>query len=210
MLIAFLKSAVIAQEDSAVVKIPPSWVMSQLRDDFYRISQYGPSSVEQHRICKDCLQDIRSKSKTATASIMVIVAFLRQKVEQMLQPNSKMTAEVEELFLDLQLHVAVVEELRFFVDEHQGLHSDYVTDALRIRMDLIEIIIYIYPEGLTSDLSYSLWDCLMGSHALGPKEREVAFNELANLAQNTIAVPEKNLVGYYLVIGIQILTLRRK
>ncbi|RPA87596.1 hypothetical protein BJ508DRAFT_320601 [Ascobolus immersus RN42] len=194
MLIAFLKSAVIVQEDSAPAKVPPSWVMATLRDDLYRISQYGPSSSEKQQILLDALDDIRSKRKTATASIMVLVAFLRPKAEQILQlSESEAQMDVLELFSDSKLHVAVVEELRFFVQEHQELHSNYVVDALRIRMDLIEIMIYIYPQGLTEDLSFSLWECLVGTHAIGSNEREAALQELASLAQNTITLPEKNI-----------------
>lgn len=199
MLISFLQSAVTAEEDALASKIAPSWVIGQLRNDLHRIAQCGPSPDEKERFYRDCLGEIRSKGKTATASIIVIVAFLRPILQQYehMPAHSVLEGvdEVKHMFHEMNLHVAVVEELRFFVDKHRDLHSDYITDALRTRMDLIETIIRVFPEGLTPTLSSELWNCLMGSHSIGPREREVAFDELANLAHSTVAIREKREVS---------------
>lgn len=130
---------------------------------------HGPSLNARRDLYTDCIKDISAKSSTASGSICVIHALLRQS----LRPD------LEVLTLEHGLTRLMVDELELSIDENRSLAYD--SPANLARREILLQIILTAPDTIHAGLGTRLWNLLVGSQSTNTPDR-VAGWQILNTA----------------------------
>ena len=137
---------------------------------FRELLGHGPGGEVRNAIYLSCIVDISSRAPTASGSICVINALLRQN----------MGTDLHILTTEHGLTQLVIEELESTIAGDQNSSSPSVRNspASQARRDLLLAIILHEPGSISPELGTRLWNLLVGSDSRSPNDRNTSWQIL--------------------------------
>ena len=171
------QSAVGKTLDSPRKREVPQFAMTELA----QLLQLGLRDMDRKTIYHECIQDILDRTEFATGSILAINALLSGNYEK----------DIFWLTGEWNLASVVIGEFSHMIQNERATASPPWTlqELLESRLNLIQWIILLAPDTITTDVGTHLWDFTVGLKALNQQSRETAWMFLLRILR---MVPNRN------------------
>ena len=149
------------------------WATSRLRE----LVRHGPEARIRNKIYLASIQDVASRSPTASGSICALYGLLSQNV----------TTDLRILTAERDLTKIMIEEIEYTSrpQEPNSVSPNFSSPARQARRDLLLAIILNEPKSITPDLGERLWTAFVGQGGQSPADREIAWQILNSAAAKT-------------------------
>ncbi|ELR08910.1 hypothetical protein VC83_05858 [Pseudogymnoascus destructans] len=146
------------------------WATNRLRE----LVRHGPEAGIRNKIYLASIQDIASRSPTASGSICALYGLLSQNLG----------TDLRILTVERDLTEIMIEEVEYTnrPQEPNSLSPNFNSPARQARRDLLLAIILNEPRSITSDLGERLWTAFVGQGGQSPADRETAWQILNSAA----------------------------
>lgn len=136
-------------------------------DDQLRLLVPSIPKTDQHAIYGRCQEHLVRRSRSTTGSVRVFFILTSFSGDvTFLKDNADMVRQV-------------LEELPSFVrTEAEGPSHRYQLSALQFRLELLALLVCGFGQVVPKDLYNSLWDHVVGQHALSDRARDLAWAQL--------------------------------
>ncbi|KFX98867.1 hypothetical protein V490_02068 [Pseudogymnoascus sp. VKM F-3557] len=146
------------------------WATNRLRE----LVRHGPESEIRNKIYLASIQDIASRSPTASGSICALYGLLSQNI----------ATDLRILTAEHDLTKIMIEEVEYTnrPQEPNSVSPNFNSPARQARRDLLLAIILHEPRSITPSLGERLWTAFVGQGAQSPADREIAWQILNSAA----------------------------
>ncbi|KFY87186.1 hypothetical protein V500_07114 [Pseudogymnoascus sp. VKM F-4518 (FW-2643)] len=146
------------------------WATNRLRE----LVRHGPEAEIRNKIYLASIQDIASRSPTASGSICALYGLLSQNL----------ATDLRILTAERDLTKIMIEEVEYTnrPQEPNSVPPNFNSPARQARRDLLLAIILNEPRSITPDLGERLWTAFVGQGAQSPADREIAWQILNSAA----------------------------
>ena len=170
-------------------------IFDRANEELVALAEFGPDGKVRRRILDTCVDDIQALNGSTTGSTSVILAFLRKSLtfhhhhtdrpigrrpRTQRADSPTVPEDVEYLVDSFDFAALAVRELVEFVEGHRSVESISRTRKLRLRLELLRLMLMVSPKCLSKELHAQLWLYLVGEKALGSSERDIGcefYNE---------------------------------
>ncbi|KAG9243508.1 ubiquitin C-terminal hydrolase-like protein [Calycina marina] len=147
----------------------------------------GSNKDHRNRMYQDCIDDIKNGNPTAAGSMCVMHILLLQY-----------SSDLHVLVTDHDFTRLMVQQLERSVSESFGPSYNQI-NPLQARQKILQSIIVHEPSTLTLELGAQLWDLLVGRGCRSPADRELSWQMLNSVVQQTTAADNQFLASCYQV-----------
>lgn len=126
---------------------------------------YGPSDNDRRSIYQECIQDISDHTDFASGSVSAINLLLDHE------------KDLPTLINDWDFARLIIGDFAHMIDAERSMKSSsqMLNERLGSRLRLIQTIVATIPNTIAADTATQLWDYAIGSHALSPLNRDLAW-----------------------------------
>ncbi|KAA8893265.1 hypothetical protein FN846DRAFT_548229 [Sphaerosporella brunnea] len=150
-------------------------IFEKSNEQLTALAEFGPEDSARRRILEHCVEDIRVMNASVTGSYSVILAFLRRRPRNH-RSGSPTALDIEYLVGKFDFAALVVRELVEFIDSHRTDKAISRLRKLKIRLELLSVILRLLPGSLSKGSHAQLWSYVVGEKSLGSSERNVGFD----------------------------------
>ncbi|KAI5814383.1 hypothetical protein BZA77DRAFT_99270 [Pyronema omphalodes] len=141
-------------------------------------SKHSDSSLRKD-IFRLCVENIRAYNENTTGSLSALNTIFRYRPAPSYRPIAvNAEDDIRWLVEECDFGSLVVEELIHYIDDHRIGNTSFRARQLRIRLDLLALVLLHEPNSIDIEQQEKLWSYLVGHKALGPAERELACEHL--------------------------------
>ena len=171
-------------------------IFDRANEELVALAEFGPDGKVRRHILDTCVDDIQALNGSTTGSTSVILAFLRKSLtyhhhhhadkaigrrpRTQRADSPTVPEDVEYLVDSFDFAALAVRELVEFVEGHRSVESISRTRKLKLRLELLRLMLMVSPKCLSKELHAQLWLYLVGEKALGSSERDIGcefYNE---------------------------------
>jgi hypothetical protein len=195
-------------------------IFEKANEQLTALAEFGPEDSARRIILEQCVQDIGVKNGSVTGSYSVILAFLREFSVRLSfhscfayrrlgrrprnhRSGSPTAADIEYLVENFDLAALVVCELVDFVNGYRTVKAVSRLRQLKIRLELLGLILRLLPHSLSKDSHAQLWSYLVGEKALGSAERNLGFDFYNGFGSSDMVSLRRDTLPQHLLISSQ-------